>query len=52
MGFDGLFFGRADYQDLGTRNNAKTREMIWKASANLGQLSTSDSYLESTLIHK
>jgi hypothetical protein len=39
MGFDGLFFGRADYQDLNERHNAKTMEMVWKASANLGQLS-------------
>jgi len=41
MGFDGLFFGRADYQDISTRNSTKTREMVWKASANLG----SDAYL-------
>ena len=38
MGFDGLFFGRADYQDLDARHNEKTMEMVWKASANLGQL--------------
>ncbi len=36
MGFDGLFFGRADYQDLEKRNSTKTMEMVWKASANLG----------------
>jgi len=42
MGFDGLFFGRADYQDKSTRSSAKTMEMVWKASANLGQLSTDD----------
>ncbi len=39
MGFDGLFFGRADYQDLNARHNEKTLEMVWKGSANLGQLS-------------
>jgi lysosomal alpha-mannosidase len=35
MGFDGLFFGRADYEDYATRNRTKTMEMVWKASANL-----------------
>ena len=38
MGFDGLFFARADYQDKDSRTKAKTMEMVWKASANLGQL--------------
>lgn len=37
MGFDGLFFGRADYEDYQTRNRTKTMEMVWKASNNLGQ---------------
>jgi alpha-mannosidase len=37
MGFDGLFFGRADYQDIEQRNATKTMEMIWKGSANLGK---------------
>jgi alpha-mannosidase len=37
MGFDGLFFGRADYQDIQERNATKTMEMIWKGSANLGK---------------
>jgi hypothetical protein len=37
MGFDGLFLGRADYQDIEHRNATKTREMIWKGSANLGE---------------
>jgi hypothetical protein len=36
MGFDGLFFGRADYEDWDTRFNSKTMEIIWKASQNLG----------------
>ncbi|CAF4002973.1 unnamed protein product [Adineta steineri] len=39
MGFDGLFVGRADYQDLQKRNTTKSMEMIWKASANLGRQS-------------
>jgi hypothetical protein len=42
MGFDGLFFSRADYQDIQTRNSTKTMEMLWKASANLGKLLTND----------
>ncbi|CAF1441903.1 unnamed protein product, partial [Rotaria sordida] len=37
MGFDGLFFGRADYDDRATRNRTKTMEMIWKGSVNLGR---------------
>ena len=35
MGYDGLFFGRLDYQDKGQRKKTKSMEMIWKASANL-----------------
>jgi len=37
MGFDGLFFGRADHNDMQQRRMTKTQEMIWKASANLGE---------------
>ena len=37
MGFDGLFFGRLDLQDFAARFQAKTMEMIWKGSANLGE---------------
>ncbi|ESO84761.1 hypothetical protein LOTGIDRAFT_207233 [Lottia gigantea] len=40
MGFDGLFFGRLDYQDKDNRLNKKTMEMIWKGSPkNLGSRS-------------
>lgn len=42
MGFDGLFFGRADYQDIRNRFATKTMEMVWKGSANLGQQSYSN----------
>ena len=45
MGFDGLFFGRADYQDIAQRHATKTLEMIWKASANLGQYINRSSFL-------
>ena len=31
MGFDGLFFGRLDYDDKNKRMNTKTMEMIWSA---------------------
>lgn len=37
MGFDGLFFGRLDYQDKDVRLISKTPEMVWRASANLGK---------------
>ena len=36
MGFDGLLFGRLDYQDKNTRLRNKTAEFIWKGSPNLG----------------
>ncbi|CAF2951488.1 unnamed protein product [Rotaria sp. Silwood2] len=39
MGFDGLFFGRVDFQDYAERNKTKRMEMIWKGSANLGEQS-------------
>ncbi|XP_058821108.1 lysosomal alpha-mannosidase-like isoform X2 [Topomyia yanbarensis] len=35
MGFDGLFFGRLDYEDKRERLTQKNAEMIWKASSNL-----------------
>lgn len=37
FGFDGVFLGRIDYQDSEYRSSELTREMIWKASANLAQ---------------
>lgn len=36
MYFDGLFFGRLDYQDKDQRAQTKTMEHVWKASPNLG----------------
>ncbi|XP_053666254.1 lysosomal alpha-mannosidase-like [Anopheles marshallii] len=35
MGYDGLFFGRLDYQDKRERMTHKRAEMIWKTSDNL-----------------
>lgn len=37
MGFDGLLFGRLDYQDKANRLETKTAEMVWEGSANLGK---------------
>lgn len=37
MGFDGLFFGRLDYEDKRQRLLNRTAEMIWHGSANLGE---------------
>ncbi len=37
MGFDGMFFGKFDYQDHAHRIETKTMELVWKASANLGK---------------
>ena len=36
FGFDGLFFGRLDYQDKEKRLKDKTMESMWMASQNLG----------------
>lgn len=36
MFFDGLFFGRLDYQDKTKRQQTKTMEHVWKGSDNLG----------------
>lgn len=38
MGFDGMFFGRLDYQDKDERLMTQKAEMIWHGSANLGRL--------------
>jgi hypothetical protein len=38
MGFDGLLFGRLDYQDKLNRLQTKTAEMVWKGSASLGKI--------------
>lgn len=35
MGFDGMFFGRLDFQDKAQRLIKKNAEMIWQSSANL-----------------
>ncbi|KAJ9584474.1 hypothetical protein L9F63_021168, partial [Diploptera punctata] len=37
LGFDGLLFGRLDYQDKFNRMTKKTPEMIWEGSPNLGK---------------
>uniref|UniRef100_A0AAY4F0T7 Lysosomal alpha-mannosidase n=1 Tax=Denticeps clupeoides TaxID=299321 RepID=A0AAY4F0T7_9TELE len=35
MGYDGLFFGRLDYQDKARRMKTKEMEMLWRASDSL-----------------
>lgn len=35
MGFDGLFFGRLDYQDKELREKEHRMEEIWRGSASL-----------------
>lgn len=35
-GFDALYFGRIDYQDLELRNKERRAEFIWRASPSLG----------------
>lgn len=36
MGFDGLFFGRQDYDDHKLRMNHSNLEMVWQPSKSLG----------------
>ncbi|XP_057335979.1 lysosomal alpha-mannosidase-like [Microplitis mediator] len=36
FGFDGMFFGRLDWQDKNNRLLNKTAELIWKGSSSLG----------------
>ncbi|XP_012143157.2 lysosomal alpha-mannosidase II isoform X2 [Megachile rotundata] len=36
LGFDGMFFGRLDYQDKSQRLEDKTMEFLWKGSPSLG----------------
>ncbi|XP_076174533.1 lysosomal alpha-mannosidase II isoform X1 [Ptiloglossa arizonensis] len=36
LGFDGMFFGRLDYQDKERRLQDKAMEFVWKGSSNLG----------------
>ncbi|GAB4821252.1 hypothetical protein N2152v2_008298 [Parachlorella kessleri] len=35
VGFDALFFGRADYQDMDYRKGLKALEMVWRGSGTL-----------------
>ncbi|XP_025265136.1 lysosomal alpha-mannosidase isoform X1 [Camponotus floridanus] len=37
MGFDGMLFGRIDYQDKSKRLNDQSMEFIWKSSPSLGK---------------
>lgn len=46
MGFDGMFFGRLDYQDKDERLMTQKPEMIWHGSANLGESKGFTSYQE------
>lgn len=39
MGFEGLFFGRLDYNDKSKRANEKNLEMIWRGSDDLKESS-------------
>ena len=35
VGFDALFFGRADYQDMGVRKAGQQLEVVWRGSGSL-----------------
>lgn len=35
MGYDGLFFGRLDYQDRARRMSKREQELLWRASDSL-----------------
>jgi lysosomal alpha-mannosidase len=34
MGYDGIFFGRLDYQEKEQRTAEKTLQMVWKVNEN------------------
>lgn len=36
VGFDALYFGRIDYQDMDVRKANKQLEFLWQASPSLG----------------
>ncbi|XP_077212125.1 alpha-mannosidase At3g26720-like [Tasmannia lanceolata] len=36
LGFDSLFFGRIDYQDIAKRKSEKSLEVVWRGSNTLG----------------
>ena len=36
LGFDALFFGRADYQDMAARTQARRLEHVWRGEASFG----------------
>uniref|UniRef100_A0A8D8ULU0 alpha-mannosidase n=1 Tax=Cacopsylla melanoneura TaxID=428564 RepID=A0A8D8ULU0_9HEMI len=36
MGFDGVFFGRIDHEDIALRKKNKTMEMVWRPDDTLG----------------
>lgn len=38
MGFDGMLFGRIDYQDKSKRLNEQSMEFVWKSSPSLGEM--------------
>eukprot|EP00897_Mesotaenium_endlicherianum_P007935 jgi/Mesen1/716/ME000109S_10932 len=36
-GYDGVFFGRADYADIQKRRDTRSMEFVWRASPSLGE---------------
>ena len=54
MGFDGLFFGRLDYQDKEKREKEKNMEFIWRGSESLppptSDLFTGTFHLETAIL--
>lgn len=38
MGYDGLFFGRIDFQDKSVRMAHKAMEFLWHGSSSLGKI--------------
>ncbi|PAA64962.1 hypothetical protein BOX15_Mlig016937g1 [Macrostomum lignano] len=40
MGYDGLYFGRIDYQDQAIRRKTRRMEMVWRASQDIGSPQT------------
>jgi alpha-mannosidase len=48
LGFDAMFFGRADYQDMKKRSNEKTLEHLWRGTGSSCSSSSSSSSSDDT----
>ncbi|CAI5469722.1 unnamed protein product [Closterium sp. Yama58-4] len=50
-GFDGIFFSRADYQDVANRQQEKKEEFVWRASKTFGKSAQVSTFLQTRGSH-